>query len=67
MLQNKEGRYYFKDTIQPEKGEVFVSPFDLNIERGEIERLLKPMNRFGTPVFDITGRKRGIVLLNYFG
>ncbi|NGX54267.1 MAG: hypothetical protein K1000chlam4_00992, partial [Chlamydiae bacterium] len=27
----------------------------------------KPLIRFGTPVFDHQGRKRGIVLLNYFG
>ncbi len=67
MLRNKGKRYYFKDTIQLEKEEVFVSPFDLNIERGEIEQPLKPIIRFGTPVFDITGRKRGIVLLNYLG
>ena len=66
-LQSKGKRYYFKDAFQLEQGEVFVSPLDLNIERGKIEQPLKPMIRFGTPVFDSHGRKRGIVLLNYFG
>ena len=66
-LQSKGQRYYFKDAFQLEREEVFVSPLDLNIERGEIEQPLKPMIRFGTPVFDSHGRKRGIVLLNYFG
>jgi hypothetical protein len=66
-LQNKAKRYYFADAIELEPGRVFVSPFDLNIERGQIERPLKPMIRFGTPVVDLKGRKRGIVLLNYFG
>ncbi|MBC2695535.1 MAG: response regulator [Desulfobacteraceae bacterium] len=66
-LQSKGKRYYFKDAFQLERGEVFVSPLDLNIERGKIEQPLKPMIRFGTPVFDSHGRKRGIVLLNYFG
>ena len=31
----------------------------LNIEGGQIERPLKPMLRFGTPVFDINGYKKG--------
>ncbi len=66
-LQPKGERYYFKDTFQLSEREVFVSPFDLNIEHGQIEHPLKPMIRFGTPVFDSKGRKRGIVLLNYLG
>ncbi len=66
-LQNKAGRYYFDDTFGLGQGEVFVSPFDLNIEHGEIEQPLKPMIRFGTPVFDERGDKRGILLLNYLG
>jgi len=67
QLQSKGGRYYFKDTFNLNKGEVFVSPFDLNIEGGVIERPLKPMIRFGMPIFDSSGAKRGIVILNYFG
>ena len=67
QLQFKGERYYFQDAYQLESGQVFVSPFDLNIEHGEIEQPLKPMIRFGTPVFDSIGQKRGIVILNYFG
>jgi hypothetical protein len=66
-LQNKAKRYYFADTIKLDPGQVFVSPLDLNIERGQIEQPPKPMIRFGTPVAYTEGRKRGIVLLNYFG
>ncbi|MEE8430466.1 MAG: histidine kinase dimerization/phosphoacceptor domain -containing protein [Candidatus Desulfatibia sp.] len=66
-LQNKAKRYYFADAFGLEPGRVFVSPFDLNIERGQIERPLKPVIRFGTPVVHLNYRKRGIVLLNYFG
>jgi len=66
-LQNKGKRYYFKDAFELERNDVFISPFDLNIEKGQIERPLKPMIRFGTPIFDRTGQKRGIVLLNYLG
>jgi signal transduction histidine kinase len=66
-LQNKSKRYYFEDAYKLSRSEVFVSPFDLNIEGGEIEKPLKPMIRFGTPVYDSNGEKRGIVLLNYLG
>ena len=67
QLQNKAKRYYFEDTLQLEPGQMFVSPFDLNIEHGRIEHPLKPMIRFGTPVVDRNGHKHGIILLNYFG
>ncbi len=67
QLQNKGNRYYFSETFRLDRGDVYVSPFDLNIERGEIERPLKPMIRFGTPFFDRQGDKQGIVILNYLG
>ena len=67
LLQNKGRRYYFKDVFQMTRGGVFVSPFDLNIEKGAVEKPIKPMIHFGTPVFDADGKKRGIVLLNYLG
>jgi diguanylate cyclase (GGDEF)-like protein len=66
-LQNKFKRYYFADTFALGRGKVFISPLDLNIERGQIEKPLKPMIRFGMVVFDKNGEKRGIVLLNYLG
>lgn len=66
-LQDKSGRYYFADTFELQRGQVYVSPLDLNIEHGRIQQPLNPMLRVGTPVFDTQGRKRGIVLLNYLG
>ncbi|MBF0264732.1 MAG: sensor histidine kinase [Gammaproteobacteria bacterium] len=66
-LQNKGKRYYFMDAFKLDKGQIFISPFDLNIERGQIEQPIKPMIRFGMPVFDQNGNKRGIILLNYLG
>ncbi len=42
-LQFKGGRYYFADTFRLGRGEFFISPFDLNIEQGKIEKPLKPM------------------------
>ncbi|WP_172840237.1 diguanylate cyclase domain-containing protein [Solemya pervernicosa gill symbiont] len=66
-LQNKRKRYYFTDTLPLNRGEFFISPLDLNIEQGKIERPIKPVIRIGTPVFNHEGEKRGIILLNYFG
>lgn len=66
-LQVQAKRYWFNDTLRLNQGQVFVSPLDLNIERGQLEQPLKPMIRFGTPVFDSRGEKRGVVVLNYFG
>lgn len=64
-LQNKKNRYYFTDTYCLNEGEIFVSPLDLNIEHGKIEDPIKPMIRFGTPIFDNKGTKRGIIIFNY--
>ena len=66
-LQNKKDRYYFDKTFNLNKGEIYISPLDLNIDRGKIEFPLQPVIRFGTPIFDEKAKKRGIVLLNYFG
>lgn len=66
-LQDKSRRYYFTEVIALKPGQVFVSPFDLNIERGVVENPFKPMIRIGTPVADASGSKGGIVLLNYLG
>src|SRR5437867_7867173 len=67
QLQSKRERYYFTDSFRLGRGEVFVSPFDLNVEEGQVEEPLKPAIRFGTPVYDSAGCKRGIVVLNYLG
>ncbi|MBC8317621.1 MAG: PAS domain-containing protein [Desulfobulbaceae bacterium] len=66
-LQSKGQRYYFQDTINLQKGEIFVSPFDLNIEKGVIEEPRKPMIRFAVPIVDNDLCKCGIVILNYKG
>jgi hemerythrin-like metal-binding protein len=66
-LQFKGKRYYFNEAFKLQRGEIFVSPFDLNMERDRIETPLNPMIRFATPVFDHQNQKRGIFLLNYMG
>lgn len=66
-LQPKGGRYYFLQTIILDNGEVYVSPFDLNIEQGIVEAPRKPVIRFATPIYDAAGLPQGIVILNYLG
>ncbi len=65
LLQDKSRRYYFRDAMTLKRGQVFISPLDLNIEHDRLERPFKPMIRIATPVFDLQGRKRGVVVLNY--
>jgi len=66
-LQSKGDRYYFQLSWPLDHGQVYVSPFDLNVERGEIEQPWKPVIRLATPIFDSEGVKRGIFVLNYLG
>jgi signal transduction histidine kinase len=67
QLQQKHDRYYFEQALGLARGEVFVSPLDLNVEEGKVERPPKPTIRFATPVFDEAQQLRGIVVLNYLG
>lgn len=64
-LQNKVGRYYFDETIQLERGQIYLSPLDLNIEFNAIEIPWNPMVRMATPVFNSKGDKVGIFIINY--
>ncbi|MFK5894756.1 MAG: diguanylate cyclase [Pseudomonadota bacterium] len=66
-LQNKKHRYYFTETLTLKIGEVYISPFDLNIENKEVEVPLKPMIRFATPIQDQNNQNNGIIIVNYFG
>jgi PAS domain S-box-containing protein len=66
-LQDKHDRYYFQETQWLSPGQIYVSPFDLNIEQGAIEQPFKPTIRFAVPVADSQGLIRGMVVLNYRG
>ncbi|CCH49655.1 sensor domain-containing diguanylate cyclase [Pseudodesulfovibrio piezophilus] len=67
ILQQKGNRYYVRDTMQAGEDDVYISDFDLNIEHGKIETPFRPTLRFGCPVIDANGRKRGIVIMNFEG
>jgi signal transduction histidine kinase/AmiR/NasT family two-component response regulator len=67
QLQNKKGRYYFDSALKLDAGQHYISSFDLNVENGRLTKPIRPVIRFGTPVTDKEGNKRGIVMLNYLG
>ena len=63
-LQNKGNRYYFTDAVKLPEGQVFVSPLDLNREKGQIEVPHKPVIRYAVPLKYEDGSKAGVVLTN---
>lgn len=66
-LSDKSARDYFKRTMATPAGHIVVTPFNLNIEHGHIERPYKPVVRFALRVQDRSGHAHGIVVLNYLG
>jgi diguanylate cyclase (GGDEF)-like protein len=64
-LQDKSQRYYFKDAIKLNQGEIYTSPLDLNIENSNIVVPFEPTIRFAAPIYDGYGVKRGIIIINY--
>ena len=64
-LQNKSRRFYFKDAIKQNDGEIYISRLDLNIENETIDPLLKPMLRVATPLYSIEGTLYGVLVINF--
>ena len=66
-LQNKSDRYYVREALALEPGQLYVSRFDLNMERGKLETPFKPMLRFVAPVANAEGLNGGLLIVNYLG
>ncbi|MET0067307.1 MAG: cache domain-containing protein [Candidatus Thiodiazotropha sp.] len=64
LLQNKADRYYFQEALTLYPGQIYASPIDLNVERGEIEEPYKPMLRLATLVMDQNGKRTGLLVIN---
>ena len=62
-MQDKSGKSYFQGTKTIPDRELWHSKFNLNMERGEIEKPIRPTFRVSTPVY-FKGRFRGIVVIN---
>ncbi|MES1950148.1 Hpt sensor hybrid histidine kinase [Salinisphaera sp. S4-8] len=67
LLQDKSERPYVRSGLAMADGEIYVSPLNLNIEEGQLELPHKPVIRFATPLFDASGRRRGLVVANVLG
>ena len=67
QLQNKSARPFFQQANALKAGEIYISAFDLNVDNGHLEIPYNPTVRFATPLFDGTGRRRGIYIINYRG
>lgn len=65
QLQNKADRYYFKRVALIKPEQVYISPVDLNVEAGLLERPLQPMIRFSKPVTDARNEISGYLVVNY--
>lgn len=63
-LQSKGDRYYFKDAMNAGVGQIYVSPLDLNVEFGQVEKPERPVIRVATPVVGTTGEKIGVLIIN---
>ena len=67
QLQDRAGEVYTIETLKLDRGQTYVSELELNVEHGATEQPIKPVLRVGAPVFDGTGAKRGIIVIDYLG
>ncbi|WP_260292625.1 ATP-binding protein [Sedimenticola hydrogenitrophicus] len=63
-LQDKSDRYYVVEAKGLAPGDVYVSPLDLNIEYGRVERPERPVIRFATPVKPLNAADAGLLIVN---
>ncbi len=62
---SKSARYYFAQAMKLRRGETYLSPLDLDFEKGKLELPPNPTLRAATPLFDPAGRRRGIAVISY--
>ena len=66
-LQDKSDRYYFQDALKLNKDNMYISDFDLNVERGEIVVPYEPTIRFIIKLYDSKKNEVGMLVLNVDG
>ncbi|MBU0680977.1 MAG: response regulator [Proteobacteria bacterium] len=64
-LQHKGHRYYFSEVRTLHKNDIYVSPLDLTMNLGVIERPFQPTIRFAAPLFDNKGLRKGALVVYY--
>ena len=63
VLQDKSDRYYFQEAAALERGGVFVSRIDLNVEHGRVQWPARPTVRVASPIHD-AGALRAVIVVN---
>jgi signal transduction histidine kinase/CheY-like chemotaxis protein/HPt (histidine-containing phosphotransfer) domain-containing protein len=64
QLQFEGERYYFKEVFNTARNDIYVSPVDFDRIKGEIEKPLKPVIYFGTPIMEEDGQKCGALVVS---
>lgn len=64
-LQSKTDRSYFQKGLTLTKGQVYVTPIELNRENGVLETPHKPVIRGVTPIFSINEEQVGLAVVNF--
>lgn len=66
-LQDKSSRYYVAQALALEAGQIYVSPLDLNVERGRLETPWQPTMRVAERLHPEPGAEPMLLVLNYQG
>ncbi len=68
QLRYKGDRYYFTKAMKLSRGELYVSPLDLNREGSppRVQKPFTPVIRYAAPVFGPAGERRGVIVTNAF-
>ncbi|TVM00788.1 MAG: phosphohydrolase [Candidatus Brocadia sp. WS118] len=65
-LQNDKNQYYFQEAMQFDKGQVYTSSLDLNMQYGKVMIPYVPLIRLVTPLFNSKNDKKGILVLDLY-
>ncbi len=65
-LQDKSDRYYVREALKLDPGQIYVSPMDLNIEHGKVELPYRGVVRYAARVRGTDGEARGLVVINVY-
>ena len=64
-LQDKSERYYFKEALNADSENIYLSKIDLNIERGEIVKPFEPTIRMAISTGTKDGLIPGVIVINF--
>jgi len=65
-LQDKRNRYYFEETMELDKNQIYISPMNFSVENSKIEDPHVPVVRLSAPLYNSKNEKKGIIILNLY-